>query len=250
MNATRTKCFFDHSGQLRRPSYGQLASEMMALLWDHPAPPDIGLLPSGDGHVVLVIPAFLTGDWATSSFRLFLRACGLRAEGWGLGINWGPTPGILDGLTRRLSELREIEQGPLRIVGISLGGILARDRAHRRPDDLRQVISMASPWRLPTASNLEPLIHLAGRFYSPDIDPQRLRAPLSVPATSIFTRDDGIVAWQSCRADDSTGATDMSIQVSGAHTTICRNPQAMAAVVRRLAMNGAAMTTQSNSSAP
>lgn len=242
MSDSGTKRLFDNSGTVTRPSYGQLAREIMALLWDHPTPPDIGQLPTGEGHVVLVIPAFLTGDWATLSFRRFLQDCGLRAEGWGLGINWGPTPGAIHGLNRRLSELREIEQGPISLVGVSLGGILVRDLARRRPDDVRQVISLASPWRLPTASNLEPLIHLAGRFYNPDIDPRCLDAPLSVPAISIFTRDDGIVAWQSCRADDCAGATDIAIEVSGAHATICRNPQALAAVVRYLATRDSTIT--------
>ena len=242
MSDIGTKRFFDSSGMLSRPSYGQLGREMMALLWDHPTPPDSSQLPSGDGHVVLVIPAFLTGDWATLSFRRYLQGCGLRAEGWGLGINWGPTPGLLEGLRRRLSQLREVERGPISLVGISLGGVLARDLAQCRPNDVRQVIFMASPWRLPTASNLEPLIHLAGRFYSQDVDPSRLRALLPMPATSIFTRDDGIVAWQSCRADESATGTDIAIEVSGAHATICRNPEALAAVVRFLATNDSSNT--------
>ena len=110
MNGPMTQRYFDTTGRVQRPSYGQLANEVGALLLDRPAPPDIHALPSGNRHVVLVIPAFLTGDWPTSAFRRFLCRCQFRAEGWGLGINWGPTPEILAGLHRRLSELREMEQ--------------------------------------------------------------------------------------------------------------------------------------------
>lgn len=238
MNDAKTQLYFDNTGRVRRPSYGHLAGELGALLLDHPAPPDFRALPSGGDHVVLVIPAFLTGDWATASFRAFLRRCGLRAEAWGLGVNWGPTPGILAGLQHRLSELREMEQGPVSLVGVSLGGLLARDLARRRPQDVRQVITIASPWRLPTASVIEPLVHIAGRFYSPDIDPADLRAPLSMPSMSLYTREDGIVAWQSCFADGAAGGTNTAVEVGGAHTTICRNPRVMAMVVERLAATG------------
>ena len=238
MSDPLTQRYFDTTGRVRRPSYGQLASEVGALLLDHPAPPDSRDLPSGERHVVLVIPAFLTGDWPTSAFRRFLCRCQFRAEGWGLGINWGPTPEILAGLHRRLSELREMEQGPVSLIGISLGGLLARDLAQSRPQDVRRVITMASPWPLPTASTIEPVVQIAARYYSADIDLERLRRPLPMPATSIYTRDDGIVAWQSCRDDDVAGETSEGIEVQGAHSTIARNPQAMAAVVRLLAEDG------------
>lgn len=237
MSGPASQPYFDTTGRVPRPSYGQLASEVGALLLQHPTPPDVRDLPRGERHVVLVIPAFLAGDWPTSGFRRFLCRCQFRAEGWGLGINWGPTPEILAGLHRRLSELREMEQGPVSLIGISLGGLLARDLAQRRPQDVRRVITMASPWRLPTASTIEPLVQMAARRYSADLDLERLRRPLPMPATSIYTREDGIVAWQTCRDGNEAGEGD-DIEVQGAHSTIARNPQALAAVVRLLAQGG------------
>lgn len=227
--------FFDRSGRVQRPSRGALVSELRAIVFDRPASPDPAHLPHGGGQVVLVLPAFLTGDWATAPFRRFLQSCGFRAPEWGLGINWGPTPRILSGLRRRLDILRDRQDGPICLIGISLGGLLARDLAHSRPDDVRQVITLASPYRLPTAATIEPLFHLVGRFYSHDIDLARLAQPLKMPELNIFTRDDGIVAWQTCRPDDAPGEAAIVHEVRGAHLTICRNPQAMMAVVRRLA---------------
>jgi len=63
----------------------------------------------------------------------------------------------------------------------------------------------------------------------------RLARPLPMPATSLYTRDDGVVAWQTCFAAEAHGAADATIEVRSAHATICRNPQALAVVVERLA---------------
>jgi pimeloyl-ACP methyl ester carboxylesterase len=226
--------FFDRTGRVKRPPGGALVREVRALLFDHPASPDPVRLPRGGGQVVMVIPAFLTGDWATAPFRRFLQDCGFRAPAWQLGLNWGPTPRILTGLRRRLDALRALQGGPVSLIGISLGGLLARDLAHSRPDDVDQVITLASPYRLPTAATIEPLFHVVGRFYSDDIDLARLAQPLSVPELNIFTRDDGIVAWQTCRLDAIPGEDRAAHEVAGAHLTICRNPQVRAAVVRQL----------------
>jgi len=48
----------------------------------------------------------------------------------------------------------------------------------------------------------------------------------------ILTRDDGIVAWDSCRADEPDGEI---VELSGAHITLGSDPRARQAIVRRLA---------------
>ena len=221
---------FDRTGTVQRPSYRLLLKEVWSLISYRPAAPDRQALPSGAGHVVLIIPAFLTADAVTKSLRKFLERCGYRAFRWDLGINWGPTDRLLTQLRRRLRELRDLEGGPITVIGVSLGGLLARALACDQPENIREVITLASPFRLPTASTIEPLFHLCARFYSARIEPERISKPLSVPALAIYTRDDGVVAWQSCRSDDDhCGA----VEVSGAHVTICLNPD----VLRLLAMH-------------
>jgi pimeloyl-ACP methyl ester carboxylesterase len=221
---------FDKTGAVRRPPYLSLLKELWSLVAYRPAAPDPRSLPSGGGHVVLVVPAFLIGDGITKPLREFLDRCGYRTFGWGLGINWGPTDRILTELRRRLRELTELEAGPITVIGISLGGLLARDLACDHAEEIREVITLVSPFRLPTASTIEPLVHLCAGFYSTRIDPERISRPLSVPALAVYTRDDGIVAWQSCAAQD--GECE-AVEVSGAHVTICRNPD----VLRTLAIH-------------
>jgi len=223
---------FDRSGVVPRPPYGRLWREVRSLFTYRPSAPDSASLPPGGGHVVLVVPAFLTTDGVTRSLRRFLERCGYRPFGWELGVNWGPTSYALEGLRRRLRQLRAIEGGPISLIGVSLGGLLVRDLAYDCAADIRHVVTLVSPYRLPTASTIEPLVRLAARFYSPDIDIERLAAPLPVPSTSVFTRDDGIVAWQSCFSD---GTACEAVEVPGAHVTICRNPAALRVVAERLA---------------
>lgn len=201
------------------------------MLASRPASPDPDELPNGGGRPVLVLPAFLTGDSYTRDLREFLERCGFRASGWGLGINWGPTPKLLDGVLRRFDALYR-DEGPLALIGVSLGGLMARNLAYERPDQVRHVVTIASPFRLPTATTLGPLVRLCAPAYSPAIQVDRLLSPLPVPSTMIFTRDDGIVAWDRCCGDDPNGE---AVQLSGAHLTLGSDPRARRAIVRRLA---------------
>jgi len=233
----RTFEAFDRSGRVARPPYRRLAAEAWAQFTYRPAPPDSETppeetaLPDGKGHVVLVIPAFATTDSFTQPLRAFLARRGYRPMACELGMNWGPTPGILASLRRRLNACRDLEGGPVSVIGFSLGGLLARDLAHDRPRDVAHVVTVVSPFRLPTATHLEPLFHLCAPFYSDDFQAQRLALPLAMPSTAIYSRDDGVVAWESCCSDEPLGAC---FEVSGAHSTICRNPEVMALVARRL----------------
>ena len=221
----------DRTGAVQRPSYAKLPCEFWALLTDRATPPDPAALPCGDGHVVLVVPPFLTSDFLTQRMCRFLIACGYRAAPWGLGVNWGPTKRIAEGLRARLDELYA-ETGPVSVVGVSLGGVLARDLAYDRPREIRQVITLASPFRLPTASTIAGLYRLCASFHSQHIDPHRLERPLPVPSTAIYTPDDGIVAWQSCFSSE---GDCFVAPVAGPHMSIGQNPAALRVLATRLA---------------
>lgn len=223
---------FDRSGAVRRPPYGRLIREFGAYVFYRPSPPSPAGLPDGRGHVVLVVPAFLTTDHATRPLRQFLTRCGYRAFGAGFGVNWGPTKPIRRALRDRLEALARLEGGPISLVGVSLGGLLARDLAHDRPRQVKRLITLVSPCRLPTASTIEPLFHLLAPWFDAGADAARLRSPVAAPVTALYTRADGLVAWETCLPIEPEGR---SIPVGGAHVTICRNPAALEAVARILA---------------
>ena len=229
---SRIDAYFDRSGGVRRPPYGRLWREAASFIFEYPKAPHPSEFKAGEGHVVLVIPGFLTPDINTFPLRRFLTNCGYRAFGWGMNVNFGPTARLLAGLERQFQECRAIAGAPISVIGVSLGGLFARNLAFEHPEDIRQVITLVSPFRLPTASTIEPLVRICAPFFSDEIDIKRLARPLPVPSTSVFTREDGLVAWETCRSEEPNG---LSVEVKGKHVTICRNPATLRTVGRRLA---------------
>ena len=100
------------------------------------------------GIPVLVLPGFTAGDRSTMPLRWFLRSQGWWAHGWHLGPNFGPTRRVVTGIQERLDELHGLHGRTVSIVGWSLGGIYARELARRKPELVRQVITLGSPFRM------------------------------------------------------------------------------------------------------
>jgi pimeloyl-ACP methyl ester carboxylesterase len=210
---------------------GRAVLEFAALL---PAYPLLRRAPRGDGHPVLVLPAFMTSDLSTRVLRRFLHGRGYAAHGWNLGRNVGPNPETVAGLRRRLEELRQQYDTRVSVIGWSLGGIYARELARAFPTDVRQVITLASPFRNIEAVNV-PAFLLTRRGQHPDEAAlrDRLHEPLLVPMTAIYSRSDGVAAWQSCVAEP--GPLSESIEVASSHLGIAWHPSALLVIADRLA---------------
>ena len=201
-------------------------------------------LPRGDGHPVLVLPGLFAGDGSTTALRGVLRALGYQVDGWGLGRNIGPTAPVVQGMDERLGALAERCGRRVSIVGWSLGGIYARALARRRPDLVRQVVTLGSPFRL-TSRHQSRAYRAFQRFshlhvQSLQLPLEREAAPLQVPATSIYSRWDGIVAWRACLDTPSERAEN--IEVVGSHLGLGHNPAVVWAVCDRLAQLEGAWT--------
>jgi len=190
----------------------------------------------GDGHPVLVLPGLLAGDFSTAPLRRFLRELCYDAHGWGLGVNIGPNAALrvkLDGLLHRL---RERHGRRVSLVGWSLGGIYARELARAYPDDVRLVITLASPFRDISASHAARILPIRpnGRRLKEAHELRAaLRRPLPVPTTSIYSRSDGIVAWRSCLEE--SGSQRESVEVACSHTGMGFHPDALRVIADRLA---------------
>src|SRR5262249_44830577 len=155
--------------------------------------PLLGRAPRGDGHPVLVMPGWLAGDGSTRALRWFLRDRGYHAHAWRLGINHGPTPEVVAGVRDRLHALHARHARKVSLIGWSLGGIYARELARHFPELVRQVITLASPFRDPTASTVARLYRsgLIRPPRTPDPDAEvrrRLRAPLAVPTSALYSK--------------------------------------------------------------
>ena len=195
------------------------------------------LLPAGDEHPVLVLPGLLADDDSTWALRRILRDLGYRVHGWRLGRNLGPTAATVTGLQNRLLDLSSRYDSEVSVIGWSLGGIYARTLARDTPSAVRQVITMGSPIRL--AHERQSRARRAyDRYAHLHVLPRELLLEsgvdaLPVPASSIYSRYDGIVAWQACL--DMPSARAENIAVVGSHLGFGYHPAVVWAVADRLA---------------
>ena len=133
------------------PSAGLLLTEPIRGLADLAslllAAPGLAAAPRGDRHGVLVFPGLLAGDSSTVPLRAFLRWLGYDVRGWDLGRNHGPTEAVLAGMPRAVLDHAMRTGRPVSLVGWSLGGVYAREMARLHPRQVRQVITLGSPYR-------------------------------------------------------------------------------------------------------
>ncbi|MDP4790210.1 MAG: alpha/beta hydrolase [Haliea sp.] len=197
--------------------------------------------PRGDGHPVMVLPGFLGADGYNAGFRRYLTGLGYAVHGWGLGRNLGPREGVLESLEARMAFLSERYDGPISLVGHSLGGIFARELARQFPDRVRQVISLGSPFGEGRMIASYPA-RLFTALNPPDelpIDEGILHLAPPVPTTAIYSRGDGVVNWQTTLQRDGHARTQ-NIEVRGSHCGMTFNPAIWYLVADRLAqpLNG------------
>lgn len=199
------------------------------------ATPWLRRLPRGDGHPVIVFPGMGANDITTVPLRKFLGSLGYKAEAWGQGFNLGPRKGVLKKCAADVRALAEKHGRPVSLIGWSLGGLYAREMAKELPDHTRCVVTLGTPFAgHPRATNAWRLFEmLSGQKAHDPALMARLREPPAAPTTSIYSRTDGIVAWQ-CSLNE-PGPKVENIEVHASHTGMGMNPLALYAVADRLA---------------
>ena len=197
--------------------------------------PLLAQAPRGDGHPVLVLPGLIATDASTGLLRAYLRDRGHDVHGWRLGRNIGLVAGLEAKMLARVRELHGRSGRAVSLVGVSLGGIYARELAAQASAAVRSVITLGAPVRgRPKDTNVWRVYEMAsGR----SVDDARIRRPRvppsSVPTTSIYSRTDGLVAWQACV--EASGPRRECIEVMGSHCGLAINAAALHAVADRLA---------------
>jgi pimeloyl-ACP methyl ester carboxylesterase len=198
--------------------------------------PLLSLAPRGDGHPVLVLPGLIASDVSTRPLRAFLRNRGYVVKGWGQGRNLGLRSGVQQAMTDLLEEMNDTHGRKVSLIGWSLGGLYARQLAKMMPQRVRSVITLGSPFAAgPHSTNAWRVYEMASGRRADEED-ARFGGALSmppVPTTAIFSRTDGICAWQGCMEKSSAQAE--SIEVESSHCGMGHHPAAVYAVADRLA---------------
>lgn len=231
--------------KFRPPSQGLYLSEPYRAMFElgtlHLSEQWLNTLRGGDGHPVLVLPGFTTGDRSTVVLRKFLSSLGYLPCTWKQGINFGVRPELFEGIQKLLIQLREDYQCNVSIVGQSLGGIYARELAKLNPDIVRQVITLGSPFNdmEGEASNLSNLYKMLNpeskdkfdQFKEANWDGSQ---PPPVPTTAIYSKADGICHWRACIQHGGHDHVE-NIEVYGSHTGMGVNAQVLFILADRLA---------------
>ena len=199
--------------------------------------PLLSMTAKGDGHPVIVLPGLVTSDTSTGPLRSFLESRGYAVSGWGLGRNFGLRAGIEAAMVDLVKRTNDEHGRKVSLVGWSLGGLYARQLAKMMPKRVRSVITLGSPFAgSPKATNAwrvyEAVSGQRSDHEEPSFGGNMARTP-PVPTTAIFSRTDGICAWQSCMEKPSKRAEN--IEVFGSHCGMGHHPAVVYAVADRLA---------------
>ncbi|WP_162599861.1 alpha/beta fold hydrolase [Nocardioides solisilvae] len=177
-----------------------------------------GATPRRDHDPVVLVPGFLAGDATMAPLARELRRDGMQTFRSHIHANVGCTRSAADQLEARLESVVARRGRRARVVGHSLGGMLARSVAARRPDLVSGIITLGSPVLAPGAhhpsltASVEVLVRLsraglrglmaedcvAGACARSAFD--LCQAPLdpSVAYTAVWSRRDGVVDHRAC----------------------------------------------------
>lgn len=189
---------------------------------------------------VLLIPGFMAGDGTLAGMARMLRGAGYRTYRSQIRVNSGCTRDAADRLERRLESIALRRGRKVSIVGHSLGGMLARGLAARRPDLVHGIVSMGSPILAPAAVHgvlawdAEMLTRLTragfGGLMSEDCIAgdcarasfEETHAPLhpEVGFTAIYSKRDGIVDWRAC-----IDPAAVPVEVTASHVGMAIDPR-------------------------
>ena len=175
-------------------------------------------------------------DRSTLAIRRYLSFLGYQAHGWNRGRNIRSAGADVRPVAAQIRSLHAATGRLVSLVGWSRGGVIAREATRLAPEAVRMVITLGSPFAAPAATNVMSRWRLitGESFLAPSDDElRRLALPLPAPSTSIYSRADGVVAWQACQEVE--GPQRESVEVRGSHIGLGFNPAAFWVIADRLA---------------
>lgn len=188
-------------------------------------------VPHGGGDLVVVVPGFLGTDATLLELRLWLGRMGYRPYGSGIGWNAECPDVLLDRLEATIDRAHDETGRKVRLIGHSLGGLLARAAAVRKPDQVSHVITLGTPFRRldahPKVKGLLRKVLRRRRRARPHACTRAFFAALrrcpceSVSEASIYSKNDPIVDWRDSIATNG----GRNIEVDGSHVGLPVNAQ-------------------------
>lgn len=185
--------------------------------------------PDGRGRPVMIIPGFLTGDWATQALQTFLNLKNFAAYGWCMGTNLARCNRTFqDRLYEQLSSIHHRHGRKVYLAGHSLGGIYAYLLALWYPELIEAVVTIGSPLNSPQ-NGVQPLVRQIFKWitrksvHEVSLEFEReLKTPLSIPATFICAARDRVVSLD-CAAPRKPGPKSEVLILDATHCGLVSN---------------------------
>lgn len=233
---------------------GRYALDAMSRRGERRHTPYAHRAPRRDEEPVLLAPGFLVGDGTLALMRHALQQQGLRTYRSHIRANVGCTLDVSAQMEMRLESIAQRRGSRVRIVGHSLGGMLARGVAARRPDLVSSLVTLGSPVLAPGAhhvslsASVAMLVRLsraglpgvmaedcvAGACARRSFDEGRAPLAADIAFTAIYSRRDGIVDWRACLDPAAT-----PVEVRASHLGMAVDPRVIAAVIQALRVSSA-----------
>jgi pimeloyl-ACP methyl ester carboxylesterase len=203
----------------------------------------------GRTHPVVLVPGFLAGDVSLTALAAHLRGEGYRTYRSGIRLNARCVVETGDALERRVEDVADRRGQRVVLVGHSLGGMLSRNLAGRRPDLVAGLVTLGSPVLAPAAVHTLLRLDIAllhrlqrlglrglmgtdcttGACAQQSWEQASVALPRHLPYTAVYSERDGIVDWRACL---DPGAEH--VRVSSSHCGMALDPRVFDVVTTAL----------------
>ena len=208
-------------------------------------------VPRGDQSAVILVPGFMGTDHYLYEMNFWLRRIGYKATMSNIGWNAACLNTLVERLSETMAKAQQETGQQVHLIGHSLGGVLSRAATVINPAAVASVTTLGSPIRgirshplvLQAADRVREKIMrdskrqaetpdcYTGYCACPAVAAMHNHFPHEVRKTAIFTKTDGVVAWEVCVSDDPA----QNFEVTGTHVGLAFNPAVYAIIAKRLA---------------
>lgn len=191
------------------------------------------------GRPVIVAPGLGANHLLTGLLCHELRQHGFLVQDWGGGTNVGPKESIeawIAPMVERIEAFFKETGRKVALVGWSLGGIAVREASRLQGLPVDRVITLATPFTNLEATNVGwayKLLNDKPSWVTPKITAELAKEP-PVAGASIYSRCDGVVAWEACIQP--AARRTRNVEVTGAgHFGMVACPKVLKVVAQELA---------------
>jgi triacylglycerol lipase len=206
-------------------------------------------VPRGDGRPVVLTPGFGAGDSTLAVLAAWLRRIGYRPYTCGFVTNTGCSDRALERVDAVVARAWEGHGRRVAVIGHSRGGHYARAIAARRPERVSHAISMGADLDALLGAS-QPILYAVGAARQATRVSGRARRDQcltlhcgcafahdyarpfpteGVRLTSIYSKGDGVVRWESAIVPEAD-----CIEVTGSHVGLIFNRKVYRAIAAAL----------------